>query len=69
MGLNDPLAFYEMHRNNVKQLSNFYGFPLQSKCEAKGAMQTILCKYRFLMLIGFFFACLFLTLLFDVFAN
>ncbi len=69
MGLNVPLAFYEMHRDNVKQLLNFYVFPLQSKCEAKGAMQTILCKYMFLMLLGFFVACPFLILLFDVFAK
>jgi hypothetical protein len=45
MGLNVPLAFYEMHKNNVKQLSNFYAFPLQSKCEVEGVVQTIVCKY------------------------
>jgi hypothetical protein len=47
MGLNVPLAFYGMHEENVQQLSISYAFPLQSKCEAKGVVQTIECKYLF----------------------
>ncbi len=28
-------------------MSNFYADPLQPKCEAKGAVQTIVCRYLF----------------------
>jgi hypothetical protein len=47
MGLNVPLAFYGMHKDNVKQLLNSYAFPLQFECEAKGVVQTIECEYLF----------------------
>ncbi len=46
-GLECSLAFYGMHEENVKQLSISYAFPLQSKCEAKGVVQTIECTYLF----------------------
>jgi len=68
MGLNVPLAFYGMHKDNVKQLCQtpmllHYNLNVRSKVWCKPLNVGI-----FSMLLGFLVVCPF-TLLLDAFAK
>jgi hypothetical protein len=68
MGLNIPLAFYEMHEDNVKNcqtsMPSHCNLNVRSKVWCKP-----LCVDTSPMFLGFLVACSFLTFLLDVFSK